>query len=412
MLQLKKRVIISLLLSIISLLVFNMFIKIVDWELFVIISVISYLFFYKITNFIATFKTEQYKSKIDIIFLTVFFIFLFIPMSHIDKSAISQKENRTLAKFPSIKADGNLNYKFGIEYNNWFNDRFFMRNTFISIYEKKYLFAKEFETKNLIKGKDGWLFLGTKEAKESYINKELFSETDLNKISKYLKDIDEYCKANNKKFYFIIPPDKPKIYGEFYTDLIRPVRDSGKAEQLIKYMNDNSKVKVLYLKDVLLLNKDNDLIYYKNDTHWNGLGAYYAYKRIIKMINSDYKNIAVYKIKKFKQIEHSGDLSKMTGLPEKEFNYKYNVPDMFDKKSVCNNATKKECNNLSEKLNMVMFGDSFSEELDNYLAESFSKLRIIRSHSITKKDIEKYDIVILEVIERDLPKIVKEEFGR
>ena len=99
-----------------------------DPMLLIIISVLSYLAGLKITSYLADFKNLQHKSRIEIVFLAIFFIFLFIPMSKINQDAKSETENRYLAKYkPLITKEGQLNLSFGKDFENWFNDRFAMR---------------------------------------------------------------------------------------------------------------------------------------------------------------------------------------------------------------------------------------------------------------------------------------------
>ena len=108
-----------------------------EFEIFIIILVVSFLFFWKLVNYISNFKTLKQASRLDIIFLTSFFIILFIPMSHINKNDISIQENRTLAKWNGfLKPNGEINWKFGEDFNNWFNDRFALREKTITIHQK------------------------------------------------------------------------------------------------------------------------------------------------------------------------------------------------------------------------------------------------------------------------------------
>ena len=78
-----------------------------DSAIFIIILILSYLLSYQLLNYSAEFNTIQKKSKTEVIFITVFFIFLFIPMSYIDNREVSKQEYRTLAKLnPIIKSNG------------------------------------------------------------------------------------------------------------------------------------------------------------------------------------------------------------------------------------------------------------------------------------------------------------------
>lgn len=88
-------------------------------------------------------KNIDKQSRIDIIFLTIFFTFLFIPMSKINQDEISSQENRMLAKWqPLINEDREINYNFGKDFNEWFNDRFYLRNNMLYLYYKNFNLIK------------------------------------------------------------------------------------------------------------------------------------------------------------------------------------------------------------------------------------------------------------------------------
>ena len=326
-----------------------------DFKLFVIILVLTYLLAYKLSNYVADFKSVKEKSRIDILFLTIFFIFLFIPMSHINQDEISKQENRTFAKWRTfITQDGEINYDFGKNFNDWFNDRFYLRESFIKYNDFKLIFSGNWQTKNVIKGKNNWLFLGWNESIESYSNSRLFSQKELDSITNYLSSINNYCKQNNKKFYFFIAPDKSKIYEEFYPDRIKKISKISKTEQLIEYLNNNSDIKVIYPQTKLIQHKKDGLLYWKSDTHWNLLGAYYGYEELMKNILSDFPTIDTYKTNKFIEETHNGDLYNMTPkILRKHDKTVYKVPSINN--DVCTKEQKTRdiisCNNSSKKYN-------------------------------------------------------------
>ena len=381
-----------------------------DFKLFVIILILTYLLTYKLSNYVADFKSVKEKSRIDIIFLTIFFIFLFIPMSHINQDEISKQENRRLAKCqPFITQNGEINYDFGKNFNEWFNDRFYLRESFIKHNDFKLIFSSNWQTKNVIKGKNNWLFLGWNESIESYSNIKLFSQEELDSITSYLSSINNYCKKNNKKFYFFIAPDKSKIYEEFYPDRIKKISKISKTEQLIEYLNNNSDIKVIYPQTKLIQHKKEGLLYYKSDTHWNLLGAYYGYEELMKNILSDFPTIDTYKTNKFIEETHNGDLYNMTPkILRKHDKTVYKVPSINN--DVCTKEQKTRdiisCNNSSKKYNILMFRDSFTTSLIPYLSHTFKKSKYCWVYNVAPSQMEDADIIILEVVERYLPVIV------
>ena len=97
-------------------------------ELLLIIIILSFAVSFTLINYLKNINNQNNNSKIDIIFLTVFFIFLLIPISYINNEEISYAENRSLAKFYPIytKQEG-VNFNFGKQFDNWYNDRFNLR---------------------------------------------------------------------------------------------------------------------------------------------------------------------------------------------------------------------------------------------------------------------------------------------
>lgn len=373
-------------------------------ELLLIIIILSFIITYKLTNYLTKLSIGQ--SKIDIIFLTIFFIFLLVPVSYINNDAISYAENRSLAKFPLLyyKQQG-VNFNFGKQFDNWFNDRFNMRNFFISVYDAKNLLNKNWKTKNVIKGKDDWLFLATRASIESYTNSTPFTEDELIRINKYLTSIDDYCSKTGKLFYFVIVPDKHKVYPEYYSDLIRKVNpdSKSKAVQLIEYLNKKSKIKAIYLKDYFITNKDKGYLYDKQDTHWNLLGAYYGYLAIMDLISKDIKDIYIYNPPKRTKWKEKGGLnSSLPNSLKNKIEFYYDVPDVSDRKANCDKSMV-VCANSSQKRNLLVYGDSFTENLAYFLPESFNKTQFLRKQGrLSPYGMNDEDVVILEIVERFL----------
>lgn len=387
-----------------------------DFKLFIIITILSYLLIYRLINYLADFNTVKDKPLTEVLFLVIFFIFLFIPMIYINDDDISKSENRTLAKWkPFIFENNKINFDFGNNFNEWFNDRFYLREFFIDTYDKRLIFQKNWITKVVVKGKNNWLFLGTRDSIESYTNSVLFTEKELEKITTYLKDVDYYCKKHNKKFYFLITPDKARIYGEYYSDRIKSISNNTRTDQLIQYLNKNSDIEIIYPKNRLLSEKKNNLIYYKQDSHWTPLAAYYAYQELMNTISIENKNIKTYSVTKYKNSQIVGGITKLTPkILRTEDKTLYVIPD------IQNNATCQEeglkrglvtCFDKQNTKNLVMYRDSFASALIPYLANTFKISTYLWKYSIFKNEISDADIVILEIVERLLPTLLNSEFG-
>jgi len=386
------------------------------------VAVLAFLFSYKLINYLANFKLLQHNSRIDIVFLSMFFITLYIPMSYISKEETSPNENRVLAKYPKLLGENGINTLFGKKVENWFNDRFFGRRFMLSTEEKmKRLIEPHRGNKKVMVGKEGWLFYKGGNSVNNFINKSELSSHQMEKGTEYLIAINNWCKAHNKKFYYVLIPDKHRIYGEYvqYIQKIRPDSES-MDNQWVNYIRNHSDVNVLYLYDILMKNKGKDLLYWKEDTHWNYFGGYIGYQEIMKTLAKN-NHIKPYKVTKWKDEEKLHiDLSKMYSYGYRDRNIKYKEPIMTDKSSTCESIKEENlqdtivCHNPKQKLKAFVLRDSFSTALIPYYAETFGKVKLVWRYDITSENLQEiaaeYDIVILENVARFIPKILNKTF--
>lgn len=374
-------------------------------------------------------KVKNFWKKItprliDKIFLALFFILLFIPMTKISNEEVSRKEKRILAKFPVVFVDENrFNDKFTSEFESWFNDRFNGRRKLIRYHTKIRNFLDNFsQNPRVLYGNDGWLFYKGDNSLDNFQNKNIFTEEELKIVSKYISDIDNWAKENGKSFYYLIAPDKNKIYGEYITSLkkVRP-DDESRANQLVKHLRENTTVNVTYPLHLLLNSKDKGLLYYKQDTHWNDLGSYIAYEEFMRNIKKDHENIDIVQPAEYKTALHeTGDLSQMIDFAIPKDKSEYSDPKITDE-STCEYRSEKkdprdgfECKNETKPLRVFILRDSFSTALTQYFNNTFSFVKYEWRWDITKEDLEyikeNADIIILETVERYIPSLLPLRF--
>lgn len=342
-------------------------------------------------------------------FIFVFFTLLLVPVLHINHDKISKTENRTLAPAARFLGSNNwVNKTFGRDFDNWFTDRFFGRYYLMQL--NNFIFTQG----GVIRGnnkvlidQDGWLFYANDNSLKNFANLTTFSDTELKNIAKYLADIDNWCKQHGKQFYVFIMPDKNKIYGEHIT-LVNKVKpdNNNRTTQLLNYLNNETKVKTIYPREALLAHKDTQLLYYKNDTHWNSLGAYIAYQDIMKKI----KIPTQIQIKTQPEQRPYGDLTNMThGVPSDNTVYDNIIPL---NNATCSNETMDthnaiHCKNLHYKDNRKMFAlrDSYMNAFGPFLNNTFKTTDYVWRYDIRKSDLDfiidnHIDIVVLELVER------------
>lgn len=368
-----------------------------DFKLFVIILVLTYLLTYKLSNYVADFKSVKEKSRIEIIFLTIFFTFLFVPMSNINQDEISVQENRTLAKWQSfITEDGEINYDFGKNFNEWFNDRLYKRNKIISIYLKiKYSLASDYAEVPLgyMYKKSGWMFY---EQSQRDINNsfEPLSNNELKQYTGNIRKLLDYCNKSNIKLYIIISPTKEYLYrNEDYVNTAQVVE---KTKKLVENVAQELNYEIIYPEKELKELKNKEYVCYKTDHHLTDSASYLIYKLLLEQMKKDFSDLKITKKNDF-NITYN-NLIRWDCNREYQEGYNYKRANLHDKKLL---KTKykyydyKELKNIAisgefphyshinpnGKYKMFIIGNSFCENLTYFLDTSFKEIQKYRFNS-------------------------------
>jgi hypothetical protein len=190
---------------------------------------------------------------------------------------------------------------------------------------------------------------------------------------------------------------------------MRPDGENG-TEQLISYLRTHTRVKVMYPLDILLAHKKDGLMYWKNDTHWSLLGGYYGYVHLMRGMGEEKRILSFDRLTDYKY--PVGNISNMYRFLPRDNTTVYQKPDI-GKHYKCNPEDPQKvyrtpivCTNPRKSGRIIMFRDSFSSTLIEYLAENYAYVAAYWYHALKNGDIENIeknaDIVIFEKIERDL----------
>jgi len=372
-----------------------------DFKIFVIILILSYLLAYKLTNYIADFKTVQGKSRIDIIFLTIFFCFLFIPMSHINHDEISTQENRPLAKWQHlIKENNEINFEFGKNFNEWFNDRFALRQKFVIFRNTITMFVEN-------KCEKGFF---DNDNKTIYPNWS-FGHIDIKTIKynfKALYELNNFFEENNIKLYTLIVPTKADIHTTRYNY----INDKYVHDDFLNYVNylqKENKIKVIYpYSEMLKAVENGKQLYFKTEHHWTDDGAFIGYQELMKIIINDYPNVTVLANDDFeyfystkvrgdflRDLNFGQDCSRI-GISDSlckkyhKYNYTYYKHKDFDKLKVSVINKPKHRYKLYKydkgaNLRVLLLGTSQNENLTEFIPFTFKNVKRLRNNNV--KDI-------------------------
>ncbi len=396
-----------------------------DLNILIFISIVAllYLVVNKAYIYIYELNKDNKNSLSSLVFVFTFFVLLFIPLLKINPEENSTVENRRLAEYkPLFNEKNEINNDFGTNFESWLNDRFFLRSELISIYSKLMIFiTQSIENDDVLPGKENWLFYKGNNSIANFQNAILYSDNELEHIAKYLNNIAIWAEKHNKEFYYIIAPDKSKVYGEFYPDKYEKFRPDSESKpmQLLQYLKEHTQVKALYLYDAMHKNKDKGLLYYKNDTHWNPFGAYYGYEEIMKNVFPKDKSLELTETIENQLLQ--GDITLMGN----------NIPDdtetfyqefIYEKNAILEEIEVQGSQNISYYTNnmalnqqkIFVLRDSFSNSLAPYLAETFREADLLWKYNITSADLENikqdYDAILLIQVERFVPKLLNINF--
>lgn len=352
---------------------------------------------------LASIKSNRSRNSriLNVCFVVVFLVIIFLPLLSFDKSEISEVENRRLATFPQAKVGEDFNENFGKEFNSWFNDRFLGRSLLIEI---NIFFQKlnnvMTKTKFVCFNNGDNCFVKDYHKKGQYYD-------EYKNFPKVLDEIQKKLEA--KRVFALFYPVKFTVYCDWsYYDKSKCETTLDKEiEKLSLDFNNNPKVTLkgfaTTFKDYTNSDlKDKSLLYFMDDHHATEFAHNLVQSNLeeIKELN----NQEFYFEDKFCVREEYGQFCRKRG---QTYKYNYLTRDV-DKLTVTYKYLSfsdryKECveyrdeqinipNNplrglrvftnkcVHNNLKALVFGNSFSENFSRVLATRISKVVRIRTH--------------------------------
>jgi hypothetical protein len=377
------------------------------------------------------FKMIRFRPAINLVICVVFVITLSLPLVF---QAIgiqfnnSTTEKRKKSEFPGINiTPDRMSFPdialFIDQFNSYYSDNFAIRQIMIELYintKIKLLHTNPFP-KKLVFGKGDWIFLG-----DSYSNAiaetkgiKNFSEPELETITKNIIEYKKYFDEKHIKFFLVVAPEKSTVYGQ-KLPIKLSVRQT-KLEQVRKQLSAIG-INLIDLKDHF--SKDQNYpLYYKTDSHWNHIGMYFGSLSLMKTIGLSYPMLKILKFEDFSidssKCNFNGDLAGQLSLKTQERKYiltsefhveriklpnKLTIPESY---SYNPKLYERRFETKNGKLKILIFHDSFFQEMHKFIAESFRETVFI--WTVWEKEIieqEKPDIVVYEMVEREIDKLL------
>jgi hypothetical protein len=372
-------------------------------------------------------KSTVYKTG-NIFLVVVFCLTIFVPfligIIQEDKVA-SGIEKRNLVRYPLLPKSLKALSEYPEKFNTYYSDHFGFRELLTKVYFKLvYQAGIQSAVDDVTFGQDGWLFLGS--IKKGYqrhsdpigdvMNVNLYTQKELKEFAKSITKIKNWLGNKGIEYLYVIAPNKHTIYFEKLPKYISKKNDNSSTDQLLEYLRKHTDVAVVDLRPSLLAEKKQHAVYFKYDTHWNHYAANVAQFEIMNRVKSFFPGqIKPFLLdnKQFKTlIRRMGGLSNFAKIENiKEDNP---VPIFEGGCTPVNEISEpksKETHTMicsTQKLNVLIFRDSFFNALKPYISRYFNRSTYIWQKinypSLAKYvEQEKPNLVIEEVVERSLP---------
>ena len=333
-------------------------------------------------------------------------------------------EKRKLSKLPKLPVNIKEIEQFPAMFNRYYADHFGLRELLTHYYKMLKYSIGDSSSEHVTIGKNGWLFLGSiKNYYKGYSdpigdvrNINLYSQQELEEFSLHINRLSDWLAKKGIQYIFIIAPNKHTIYFDQLPGDILKVNENSATDQLINYLREHSTVTQVDLRPALINAKQDHQLYYKTDTHWNGYGANIAQYEIMLEIEKLFPGKIQPELQNIEDLVFSGgDLANFIGI---DINRIYAKPIFKNtcqpRKQPANAAGSTPYTLIcdTQKLNGVIFKDSFFEALQPHFARKFNRSTYIKGKldypSLVKYIAqEKPDIIIEEWAERKLPYVPK-----
>ncbi|NOT05388.1 MAG: hypothetical protein HOP27_12400 [Anaerolineales bacterium] len=271
-------------------------------------------------------------------------------------------------------------------------------------------------------GKDGWMeYTGGGNLDDFQNVKELDNKKIL---GEKLGTLNQYLESQGITLLIVVTPNKATIYPDKLPEQMKSLPTQSRLDSLISYLESNNLPVILDLRPALKKARQNQDVYYKTDTHWNGYGAFIAYTTIMNTLRGSYPELKPYETSDMELVTKNPDI---LGIPRAlmHVNFITETSFFFTPKELFVQTLHPTLppgdtfgyNQYSwisdSKLpSLLMFHDSFgSLYLNNYLSMNFGKSHFIQNNMpkyLTEESIQQFkpDIIVIEIVERNLDGLV------
>ena len=192
--------------------------------------------------------------------------------------------NQILAPEPRLfEEDGSFNSDVLEETTDYVADHLAFRQEMITL--DAALSAAVFQTsmeEQVLLGKEDWLYYRV--TLEDYLRTEPLSDRQLYGAARSLALLREYALSRGGELYFTVAPNKVSLYPQFLPLVGEPLEGQDDIDRLVPFLAEEG---VPYIDLFTTFRQEKEILYYKQDSHWNTLGAALAHDAILAAIGKE-----------------------------------------------------------------------------------------------------------------------------
>jgi len=293
-----------------------------------------------------------------------------------------------------------------------------------------YAFTHEIGNDSVILGKEGWLFFNssrtvleyqkTEDTMADYRGAYYHSEIELSEITENVEYVQKHFEEKGIKFALLLCPNKSSIYYEYMPEAYERVEVS-RTDMMVDYLSQNG-INVIYPKKQFLEDKAEYPLYYKYDSHWNKLGAYEAWTKLLESWGMEITPLGETTIRKSRLADnyhHSAraDLAAMVGLRDKFFNDEIEYSVSNNEVGWNDYESEQESGGYSYFYNenadidstILLVGDSYQSALVPAMCDKFKHVYLCYRRNYSPDMEKKFspNYVIVEWVERNTADVIK-----
>jgi len=268
-------------------------------------------------------------------------------------------------------------------------------------------------------GKSDWLFLASERVLDYQRGAEPLSAATLEDWVDTLERRQTWLADQGIDYAFVVAPNTHTIYPEFLpTHLAKP--GITRLDQLVQASRLAPQVRLIDLRPALLRHKAEARLYFKTDTHWGPIGAWFATQEIAARLSLPLVQGSLLPLSNHPL--RGGDLARLLGLQlstvEVEQWPAQTPPELTSEAGrpltswqltdvMAADRLVVKC--AQGKGTALIFRDSFGEALIPWLSGAFEKTIWIRSYEFSEELVrsERPDVVIEQVVERKLMHMIR-----